>query len=188
MRVLVQNDICTSDTKQSSCKVLIKQMTGILIPRGSLIHIQQSHYNPWWPLWKLLSRYHTFKSSYWNSVEDQQPKNEIYRSPIFKWVALTWQGWEGTSRVLVLAMVARVCELFPLKYSQVLSQETAANMVTRGKYQGPLYSFLNFNFAQLLHSTFFMTKSTCATGSFYLPLTVGSGICGVLCILIIQCL
>ena len=49
---------------------------------------------PWWPLLVLLTWYLFIKSSQCNSFEDQVPVDEIYGYLIFKWVALTWQGWE----------------------------------------------------------------------------------------------
>ena len=38
-------------------------------------------------------------SSYCNSFNNQVPPGVIYGYPIFKWVAVTWQWWVGTSLV-----------------------------------------------------------------------------------------
>ena len=45
-------------------------------------------------------------SSQCNSFEDLVLADEIYGYPIFKWIAFTWQGWEGT-RIVVPAMATR---------------------------------------------------------------------------------
>ena len=51
---------------------------------------------PWWPILGLSSWSPIFKSRPCNSFEDQVPVDFIYGYLIFKWVAGTWQGWEGT--------------------------------------------------------------------------------------------
>ena len=53
--------------------------------------------------WDLVHSYIENGPSWCNLFDDRVPVDEIYRYHIFKWVALTWQGWEGT-RIVVLVM------------------------------------------------------------------------------------
>ena len=57
----------------------------------------------WWGLLGLLSWYPPIQSSHCNSFEDQVPVDEIYGYPIFKWVVVTWQLWQG-NRIVTPAL------------------------------------------------------------------------------------
>ena len=56
--------------------------------------------------WNYYHGAQSFKSSHCNSFEDRVPVDEIYRYPIFKWVAVTRQEWEGT-RIVTPAIATR---------------------------------------------------------------------------------
>ena len=81
----------------------------------------------WWfetrpscPLWRhcnVLSRYPVMSSSLCNSFEDCAPVDEIYRCPIFKWVAVTWlkdrhQGWLAPLAHISLSAIEVHCNQF----------------------------------------------------------------------------
>ena len=61
----------------------------------------------------------TLLSSHCNSFEDWVPVDEIYGYPVFKWVAMTWQGWQGT-RIVVPKMATRWQALLHIAVVSVL--------------------------------------------------------------------
>ena len=50
-------------------------------------------------------------SNHCNSFDDWVPVDEIYGYSIVKWIAVTWQGWEGT-RIVVQTMATKWHVLF----------------------------------------------------------------------------
>ena len=65
----------------------------------------------WRLLLGLLSLSPILKSSHCNSFEDWFPVDFIYGNPIFKWVAETWHGREGTRMVTIVLVTKRYTQM-----------------------------------------------------------------------------
>ena len=93
------------------------------MPSRSLWHHCNVSWNP------------TFMSSHYNSFKDRVPVDFIYGYPIFKWVAVTWQRWEGTEKVSpaisarwhLLLHLANIQDLAALRSPQYMKMDDSLN-------------------------------------------------------------